>query len=206
MRKKISIISSAVLALFLTGCASDYTVDSKTKEVTLVMPTDTQNNPEITELKSSLREKYRHTMIGVIQMGDELFISFPSDLLFGVGNTQLLAHSEIYIDMFLGEVSNSKNFTYLVEGLTDSSGSQASNLALSKKRAQSVADYMESQGMSADELTVKGYGGLYAVADNKTKQERAKNRRIVITIKLKQPESAPGSEVSGENATADSGE
>ena len=190
---QIKLITSSValaMVLSLAGCVSDYQVDPGTKEVTVVLPDKTKNSPEITGLQYSLREKYRHTQIGVIQLGDELRVIYPSDLLFGVGNTQLLAHSELYLDMLLGEVRRQNNLTYMIEGLTDSSGSQAGNVALSVKRAQSVADYLESHGLSADEMMVKGYGGLYSVADNETKQGRAKNRRIVITVLLKPQKSS----------------
>lgn len=179
----VSLSSLGLVTLgLLSGCVSSYSVDKQTQEVTVTLPANTQNNPEITALKSSLRETYRHTKIGVIQMGDELFVSYPSDQLFGVGNTQLLAHSQIYLDMLLGQVKSYGDLAYMVEGFTDSSGSQKGNLMLSEKRAQSVADYLESQGVSADNIIVKGYGGLYPVAANDTKQSRAKNRRVVITI------------------------
>lgn len=201
IKSMMAVVIPGVLAAgLLTGCASDYAVDPNTKEVTVVLPASEQNNEQITALKYALIEKYHHTKIGVIQVGNELRVIYPSDLLFGVGNAQLLEHSQAYIDMFMGEVKNNQAFTYLIEGLTDNSGSQASNLKLSEKRAQSVADYMESLGMSAEELKVKGYGGLYPVADNKTKQGRAKNRRIVITVLLKQ--SATQSLLDSEEETA----
>lgn len=211
MKRQLSVISSVMLALLLSGCASDYSVDENTKEVTVVLPKNTQNNSEITAIKTSLREEYRHTPIGVIQTGNELRVIFPSDLLFGVGNTQLQESAAIYIDMFLGAVSGKEDLTYLVEGLTDSSGSQASNLKLSEERAQSVADYLEHQGMPADNISVKGYGGLYSVADNNTKQERASNRRVVITVLLAKSRSqskkpkAPVVKVDADKAAADNG-
>lgn len=47
---------------------------------------------------------------------------------------------------------------FLIEGHTDSSGSRAMNLDLSKRRAQAVADYLAGLGVSSDRLEVRGYG------------------------------------------------
>ena len=69
----------------------------------------------------------------------------------------------------------------LVEGHTDSIGSEAYNLRLSERRANAVADYMESQGISSSRITTKGWGKSKPVADNRTKEGRAKNRRVEIT-------------------------
>jgi len=67
-----------------------------------------------------------------------------------------------------------------VGGYTDSTGSPAYNQELSERRAQSVADYLTSHGISGGRLTVKGYGEANPVADNKTREGRAHNRRVVV--------------------------
>ena len=67
-----------------------------------------------------------------------------------------------------------------VDGYTDSTGSAKYNQALSERRAQAVADYLTSNGIGAHRLTVKGYGEDNPVADNKTREGRAHNRRVVL--------------------------
>jgi outer membrane protein OmpA-like peptidoglycan-associated protein len=67
-----------------------------------------------------------------------------------------------------------------VDGYTDSTGSAKYNLGLSERRAQAVADYLTSNGVSEHRLAVKGYGQDNPVADNKTKEGRAHNRRVVL--------------------------
>jgi outer membrane protein OmpA-like peptidoglycan-associated protein len=69
----------------------------------------------------------------------------------------------------------------LVEGYTDSIGSDAYNLRLSERRANAVRDYMVAQGIAASRITTKGWGKAKPVADNRTKEGRAKNRRVEIT-------------------------
>lgn len=67
-----------------------------------------------------------------------------------------------------------------VQGHTDSSGGDKHNLDLSQKRAQSVMDYLVSKGVNAARLTAKGYGETKPIADNKTKEGRAENRRVEL--------------------------
>jgi OOP family OmpA-OmpF porin len=67
-----------------------------------------------------------------------------------------------------------------VQGYTDSTGSKPYNQKLSERRAQAVADYLQSQGISGGRITVKGYGEENPVASNSTAEGRAHNRRVVL--------------------------
>ena len=69
-----------------------------------------------------------------------------------------------------------------VNGYTDSTGSAAYNVDLSQRRAQAVASYLESKGVAANKLTVKGYGATNFVASNDTAAGRAQNRRVDIVL------------------------
>lgn len=69
-----------------------------------------------------------------------------------------------------------------VTGHTDSTGSDKYNQALSKRRADAVADYLHSKGVALDSrFTTQGMGESQPVADNKTAAGRAENRRVVIS-------------------------
>ena len=70
-----------------------------------------------------------------------------------------------------------------VNGYTDSTGSAEYNKALSQRRAQAVASYLESKGVAAKKLTTKGYGATDFVASNDTPAGRAQNRRVDIVLK-----------------------
>ena len=74
------------------------------------------------------------------------------------------------------------NAQLVIKGYTDSVGKAESNKVLSQKRAQSVADYLSTQGVDASKLTVQGFGQENPVADNTTKEGQFKNRRIAFDI------------------------
>jgi OOP family OmpA-OmpF porin len=68
-----------------------------------------------------------------------------------------------------------------IGGHTDSSGSNALNQELSQRRAEAVKSYLEAKGIDAGRMTAKGYGESKPVADNKTAEGKAKNRRVELT-------------------------
>jgi OOP family OmpA-OmpF porin len=70
-----------------------------------------------------------------------------------------------------------------IEGHTDSAGNAAYNQTLSQQRADAVRQYLiDKYHIDAARLTAKGYGPTQPIADNKTKEGRAKNRRVVATL------------------------
>jgi OOP family OmpA-OmpF porin len=69
-----------------------------------------------------------------------------------------------------------------LQGHTDSTGSKAYNMVLSGKRADAVREYLLHKGVNPQQLVSKGYGPTQPVADNTTKEGRAKNRRVVMEV------------------------
>jgi OOP family OmpA-OmpF porin len=69
-----------------------------------------------------------------------------------------------------------------VIGHTDSSGSEAYNQALSLRRANAVRDYAVEEGVNPDIISVSGMGESQPIADNSTKEGRAKNRRVEVMV------------------------
>ncbi|HYA93444.1 MAG TPA: OmpA family protein [Thermodesulfobacteriota bacterium] len=70
-----------------------------------------------------------------------------------------------------------------LDGYTDSSGTDAYNISLSERRAVAVKDYLiKEAGVSSPKIRVVGHGKADPVADNKTAEGRAKNRRVEISI------------------------
>lgn len=69
-----------------------------------------------------------------------------------------------------------------INGYTDNSGTEAVNIPLSTNRAQTLANFLVSQGVAGDHLTVRGLGSINPVATNDTADGRAKNRRVEIVV------------------------
>ncbi|MBL1352248.1 MAG: OmpA family protein [Zetaproteobacteria bacterium] len=69
-----------------------------------------------------------------------------------------------------------------IAAYTDSRGKNSYNLALSKLRAHSVMNYFTSHGIKASRLSSQGYGEINPIADNATREGRAKNRRVELHV------------------------
>jgi OOP family OmpA-OmpF porin len=69
-----------------------------------------------------------------------------------------------------------------VEGHTDSQGKDAANMTLSQKRSEAVRAYLIKQGVEPERLEARGFGETVPVADNKTANGRAENRRVEFRI------------------------
>lgn len=82
----------------------------------------------------------------------------------------------------VAELLKTKNFSLKLAGHTDSQGSDALNMALSKDRAESIKAYLVSQGVNASRVEATGYGESQPIASNKTAAGRQKNRRVEFTL------------------------
>ncbi len=84
-----------------------------------------------------------------------------------------------------------KERNVLVEGHTDSRGAREANLALSRRRAETVRSYLVSRGYPADKIEARGIGQERPVAENVTAEGRANNRRVEIVVERSSHSSLP---------------
>ncbi|MGZ7033046.1 MAG: OmpA family protein [Thermoanaerobaculia bacterium] len=99
---------------------------------------------------------------------------------FDTGKTTILPDSESVLKQIAQLLSDDPTLKLRVEGHTDTQGVAAANQALSEKRAQAVVAWLTANGVAASRLTAKGFGATRPVADNKTDEGRAKNRRVEL--------------------------
>jgi outer membrane protein OmpA-like peptidoglycan-associated protein len=104
------------------------------------------------------------------------------DANFETGKAVLLPGGMSLLDELAPSIKNNPNLRWVVEGYTDAVGSNAINLKLSDKRAQAVIDYLVAKGVSNNVLIKKAFGKKNPVADNKTPEGRAQNRRVEIKV------------------------
>ncbi|HEY1166646.1 MAG TPA: OmpA family protein, partial [Chitinophaga sp.] len=74
------------------------------------------------------------------------------------------------------------NFSLKLAGHTDNVGRDDNNMRLSKDRAESVKQYLVSQGANPSRIEATGYGETQPIASNKTAAGRQKNRRVEFTL------------------------
>ncbi|MDZ4730485.1 MAG: OmpA family protein [Xanthomonadales bacterium] len=116
---------------------------------------------------------------------ETLRISFDSDILFAVDSSVLSSGAMRSLDDFSQVMQDYPKTAILIQGYTDSTGSEQHNQALSERRAGSVEQHLSLRGVDGSRMNALGYGEGYPVADNDTSQGRSQNRRVEILVKGK---------------------
>lgn len=105
-----------------------------------------------------------------------------ADVLFDVGKYDLKPDAQIKLARLAGIIQNYPRLHLAIEGHTDNTGSDESNVKLSQQRADAVRDFLIAQGLSAEAVSSIGMGKADPVADNSTSEGRQKNRRLEIIV------------------------
>lgn len=149
--------------------------DAAKQQAAISQETTVQQQALIAQQEMQLKElKAKKTERGlVITLGDVLFSTNKSQLKSGgMRNVQKLAD-------FLKQYPQRK---VLVEGFTDSTGSDSLNQELSERRANAVRTALVDMGISSDRINTRGYGKAFPIADNDTAPSRQLNRRVEIVL------------------------
>ncbi len=109
-------------------------------------------------------------------------VSFAADAFFDFDKATLKPEGKAKLDDLSDKVKGITLEVIIAVGHTDSVGADAYNQKLSEKRAQAVKDYLTSKGTDASRVYVEGKGEKQPVADNKSADGRAKNRRVEIEV------------------------
>jgi outer membrane protein OmpA-like peptidoglycan-associated protein len=100
------------------------------------------------------------------------------DVLFDTGKATLKPGAYTTIDKLAQVLNSSRDRKVLIEGHTDSTGSDANNMTLSQARAQAVQSALQQRGVAASQITAVGKGEGTPVASNDTASGRQANRRV----------------------------
>ena len=109
-------------------------------------------------------------------------VTFAADVLFDFDKSVVKPEGKSKLDDLANKVRGINLEVVIAIGHTDSIGSDAYNQALSVRRAESVKAYLVSKGIEANRVYTEGKGKKQPVADNKTREGRAKNRRVEIEV------------------------
>jgi chemotaxis protein MotB len=138
-----------------------------------------------------LRIQNQQLTAQVMALQQEASFVEAGDLLFPAGGFQLSSAGEAELrNKIVPKLKGLVNAKIVVYGYTDDtpigpalrSAGIDDNMTLSSRRAGAVVGYLVSQGISAKILSAKGFGDTHPVVANDTPANRAKNRRIVITV------------------------
>jgi chemotaxis protein MotB len=174
---KISLAAAAgivpLTALLLGACVSQSAYDAQTAELQ-------QAQAQVQQLQAEL----------AASKAEQDFVE-AADLLFPSGGFRLSPAGENELATnIVPKLRDVKNAKIVVYGYTDNTPvgpglkqqGIPDNLVLSTRRAAAVASFLTAQGVNPDITSVKGFGDTHPVAANDTPADRAKNRRIVITV------------------------
>ncbi len=116
---------------------------------------------------------------------DTLLVHFESDVLFAVDSANLSPSSRATLGEVSGVLHEYSKTAVIIQGHTDSTGTEVHNQALSERRAKAVNNEILRHGVDARRLVAVGYGEGYPVATNATPAGRRQNRRVDILLRAK---------------------
>ena len=122
----------------------------------------------------------------VERAGDDLLlVHFESDVLFDIDSALLKDGARGALDEAAQVFLEYPKTAIVVQGHTDSTGTEAHNQELSERRAKAVASYLIGRGVDAARITSVGYGEGNPIVSNDTVQGRSRNRRVDLLLKAK---------------------
>lgn len=104
------------------------------------------------------------------------------DVLFATGRAEVAPGAQRSLEKLADFLRKYPTRDVLIEGHTDSIGTQESNLRLSEQRAEAIKTLLVARGVSADRIVTKGYGMQYPLVTNDTAEGRQQNRRVEIVV------------------------
>ena len=166
------------IALLLAGCAPQTDYDALQARYQQEQAANQKLHAANTQLQAKLAPQGTQTY------------TVAADLLFVPGNFDVTQNGQAALNDIAGKLSVLKSGKIKVSGYTDDQGIGESlkkqgiktNLDLSTKRADVVANYLRTHGVEAKLISAKGYGDTHPVAPNNTAAGRAQNRRIEIVV------------------------
>ena len=132
--------------------------------------------------EKKLRQSLANTNIEVERQGNQIKLVMPENVTFATGSAALSGQAQSALSAAAQTLVQYPDTTLTINGHTDNTGNDAINEPLSRNRAESVATFLQSRGVSSTRLSTFGYGSRQPIASNATVEGRAQNRRVEILI------------------------
>jgi type VI secretion system protein ImpK len=185
----VVVLSTVLLAMFgyykYDLMRRSAAVQKQIADIGRMMPPPAPSTPPALNLKALLKDEIAAGTVSVVENAHHSKVTFRGDAMFVPGGVAVKRAMEPLIAKIAGEIAKVPG-KVTVLGYTDSApirnGQFASNEALSAERATQVQQMLQATGVPAGRLEAVGKGDANPLADNRTKQGRALNRRVEITI------------------------
>jgi outer membrane protein OmpA-like peptidoglycan-associated protein len=182
--EQLSLVEDSVIRI-----ASEHAAQLKDQASSLQSQLDEEKR-KAAKLREEMQKKFsalQSELISVSKTARGTIISM-SDILFDVGKATLKPDLKTNLAKIAGILTVYKDVNVLVEGHTDSTGTDEFNQKLSEDRSNSVMQYLIEQGVAAPRLQATGYGETKPVATNATAEGRQKNRRVDLVVQEPTPQ------------------
>ena len=133
--------------------------------------------------QARLQQQLAGTGVDVVRQGNNIVLDMPSDITFAFDRSDLQPQFYPVLDQIAATLNQYPQTYVDVVGHADAQGSDDYNLALSQRRASSVAGYLTSRNVLADRLFIAGQGERQPIASNDSEAGRAQNRRVEIILR-----------------------
>ena len=133
--------------------------------------------------EKKLRQQMAGTGVEVKRNPDgSVGLVMPGNITFDTNKSNIKPNFYSTLNKVAQTLTEDNKSGILVTGYTDSTGNDSINIPLSQARAQSVASYLASQGVSTTRINAQGHGAANPIASNATAEGREQNRRVEISI------------------------
>ncbi len=204
MKSKLAVAAVAVIAVAASGCATKKYVEGEVGTVNQrvdgvqAQVEDAQtklkdhdgriasNSSTATAASKTAQEALdRAIAAGKLAEGKFLYETVLSDdkVKFGFDKAELTDDAKAALDEFSGSLKGDNKDVYIeIQGHTDNIGGEEYNFKLGEKRAEVVRRYLSLKGVPLHRMSVISYGETEPVVDNKTREGRSANRRVVLVV------------------------
>jgi peptidoglycan-associated lipoprotein len=205
----VAVVAGLALALAASGCATKSYVQEQVSQASKVSDTkvgevqkqveatqmdvstlktsDADQNTKLAQLSDTARDALaRAQEAGKLAKGKFLYeVTLTDDSVrFGLNKSELSPEAKAALDAFAKKVvAENKNVYIELQGHTDNTGSAQYNLQLGQARAEAAMRYLSMQdNFPLHRMNAISYGSTKPIADNKTREGRAQNRRVTLVV------------------------
>ncbi|WP_017904813.1 OmpA family protein [Pseudomonas asplenii] len=133
--------------------------------------------------EKKLRQSMANTGVQVQRQGDQIKLIMPGNITFATNSDAIASSFYQPLNNLANSLKEFNQNQIEIVGYTDSTGSRQLNMDLSQRRAQSVANYLTSQGVNGANLSARGAGPDNPIASNADVNGRAQNRRVEVNLR-----------------------